>query len=94
MKVGKPGILWVSLLSLSLIFASCNRMEKDAEKAAKLTDKSIEQLHELKLQESEKSYKEAQEIIRTYEEKGKSDEFLPKYQKYRDEGKRSHSDES
>lgn len=94
MRFEKSGVMCASLLSVILLFTGCNRMEKDAKKAAKLTDKSIEQMHELKLQESEKSYKEAQKIIQKYEQKGKSEKFLPKYRKYRDDGKRLHTGES
>ncbi len=78
---------WIAAMSLLIVFASCNRMEKDAKKAAKLTNKSIEQTHDLKLQDAEKTYRKAQEIIQKYEEKGKSDKFRPLYQRYRDEGK-------
>jgi hypothetical protein len=62
-------------------------MDGDAKKAAQLTNQSIEEMTTLKLDEAQISYKKAQDIIRKYEEKGKADEFMPLYRKYRDEGK-------
>jgi hypothetical protein len=44
----------------------------------------------LKLDKAQISYRKAQDIIRKYEEKGKADEFMPLYRKYRDEGKYIH----
>jgi len=63
---------------------SCNSMSKDARKAAKLTNESIRQMHELKLDEAEKSFKKAQKIIQKYNEKGKLEVFLLEYRQYRD----------
>ncbi len=59
-------------------------MKKDAQKAAKLTNESIRQTHELKFKEAEKTFNKAQEIIQKYNEKGKSEDFLREYRRYRD----------
>lgn len=67
---------------------SCNSMSKDARKAAKLTNESIRQMHELKLKEAEKTFNKAHEIIQKYEENRKSEEFFREYQRYRDNERR------
>ncbi len=63
-------------------------MSKDARKAAKLTNESIRQMHELKLKEAEKTFNKAHEIIQKYEENRKSEEFFREYQRYRDNERR------
>jgi hypothetical protein len=65
-------------------------MDSDAKKAAQLANQSIEEMATLKLDKAQISYRKAQDIIRKYEEKGKADEFMPLYRKYRDEGKYIH----
>lgn len=80
-------------LSIAVIFiflVSCNSMDSDAKKAAQLANQSIEEMATLKLDKAQISYRKAQDIIRKYEEKGKADEFMPLYRKYRDEGKYIH----
>lgn len=80
-------IKYLFLILTAFISLSCNRMEKDARKAAELTNKSIEYLQELDMKKSQETYKKSQEIINKYDEKGKSADFLPLYKKYRDEEK-------
>ena len=46
-----------------LVTMSCNSVESDAEKAASLINKSIEQSQHLKFENAEKNYLKAQEII-------------------------------
>jgi hypothetical protein len=72
---------------------SCNSMSKDARKAAKFTNESIRQMHELKFDEAEKSFNKAQKIIRKYNENGKFEDFLPEYRRYRDKERRRVSEE-
>lgn len=81
------------LLSFCLLTTSCNRVDADAKKAAKLTNRSVEQTTKLQLEKAEKSYKEAREIIRKYNDHKKSEEFAERYRKYRDEGKTAHKEE-
>lgn len=75
------------LIITAFMSLSCNRMDKDAQKAANLTNKSIEYLQDLDMKKSQEAFKKSQEIINKYEEKGKSADFLPLYKKYRDEDK-------
>lgn len=78
------GFLYISLF---LLFISCGGVNADAKKAAKLTNSSIEKTNQLKLEEAEKDYKKAREIIEKYDKHDKSAKFLELYQKYRDENK-------
>ncbi len=73
------------ILSLIILFSvSCNSMKSDAKKAASLINKSIEQTHELKLDKAEKTYLKAQEIINTYKETDKVEEFYELFVTFRD----------
>lgn len=80
----------VIIVMLAALFAACNSMDKDAKKAAQLTNQSIEEMTKLDLTEAQTSYRKAQNIISKYNEKGKANEFLPLYRKYRDQGKYIH----
>ena len=73
------------LLFVLLVFlVSCNKVNSDAKKAAKLTNKSIEKTHQLKLKEAEELYLKSKDIIEKYESHKKSEKFFDLYQKYRD----------
>lgn len=73
------------VLTLFVLMAfSCNSMKSDAKKAASLVNKSIEQTHALKFDKAEKSYLKAQEIINTYNEKNKAEEFYELFITFRD----------
>ncbi len=61
---------------------SCSSLDSDAKKAADLSKKSIEYTTEMKFDKAEKSYKEAQEYFRKYEEKGQLKEFTKLYNEY------------
>lgn len=76
------------LIFSGVISSSCNRMDCDAEKAAKFTNRSIQKMDELKFRESEELYKKSQDIIRKYMESEKAVEFDERYRTYRDSGKR------
>ena len=67
-----------------LLLVSCNSMKSDAKKAASLINKSIEQTHALKLDDAEKTYLKAQDIINSYKEKDKSEEFYELFVAFRD----------
>ncbi len=73
---------FISLIVLLLV--SCNSMKSDAKKAASLINKSIEQTHALKLDDAEKTYLKAQDIINSYKEKDKSEEFYELFVAFRD----------
>ena len=62
----------------------CNSIESDAKKAASLINKSIEQTHNLQLEEAEKNYLKAKEIINKYVEKNKTAEFYEHFASHRD----------
>ena len=68
------------VLSLAM---SCSSIESDAKKAASLINKSIEQTHNLQLEEAEKNYLKAKEIINKYVEKNKTTEFYEHFANYR-----------
>ncbi len=74
----------VSLLSiiLLLIFVSCSSLDSDAKKAAELNLKSLEYTRKQDLQQAEKLYIEAQEIIAKYKNTENSKEFYTSYNKY------------
>jgi outer membrane protein assembly factor BamD (BamD/ComL family) len=80
----------MTIVMFAALLAACNSMDKDAQKAAQLTNQSIEEMTKLNLTEAQTSYRKAQNIIRKYNEKGKADEFMPLYRKYRDQGKYMH----
>ena len=70
-----------------LLFVSCGGMDSDARKAAELINKSIEQTGEMKLDDAQKSYRQAQEIMGKYKDHKQSGEFNKRYREYRDSGK-------
>ena len=76
-----------SLFILCIWMTSCAGIDSDAKKAAKLTNKSIEQTSELKFDEAKASFEKAQQIIHKYEQHKKSAEFQELYKKYRDENR-------
>ena len=78
---------YVFFLGIMVFFVACGGVDSDAKKAADLTNKSIEQMGEMKLKEAQKSYQEAQEIIGKYKEHKKADDFNKRYREYRDKGK-------
>lgn len=80
-------VKFIIIGALLLLLMSCNSLESDAKKAASLVDKSIEQSHDLKFKDAEKTYLEAQEIINKYIEKEKATEFFKHFAKYRDKEK-------
>ena len=79
-----------SILILLVVFmfaVSCDSVNSDAKEAASLTNKSIENTSQLKLEEAEKLYRKSQTIIKKYESHRKWEKFSKLYQQYRDEGK-------
>ena len=88
MNIQISPLTYVLFVCVFCICISCSSMKKDARKAAKLTNESIRQTHELKLKEAEKTFSKAQEIIQKYDKKGKSEEFLREYRRYRDNERR------
>lgn len=79
------GIAFISL-------ASCSKVTSDANKAGKLTNKSIEKTNQLKLKDAEKLYKKSREIIDKYDNHKKSSKFYDVYLEERDKGKIKASD--
>ena len=77
-------IKYVFVSLFVLLMVSCNSMKSDAKKAASLINKSIEHTHALKLDQAEKTYLKAQEIINSYKEKDKAIEFYELFVSYRD----------
>ncbi len=73
---------------LIIFLISCTSLEKDAKKAARLTNSSIEKTGQLKLESAEKDFKKSQEIIEKYSSHKKKEKFYELYIKYRDEGKK------
>lgn len=78
----------LAVTTLFLLAVSCTSIDSDAKKAAKLINKSIEQTHAMKLEDAEKSFLKAQEIINGYNEKGKTEEFFQLFVTYRDKEKK------
>lgn len=77
----------VILLLTTLV--SCGGVNADAKKAAKLTNKSIENTSKLKLEAAEKDFKKSQEIIQKYTTHKKKERFFELYIQYRDKDKKS-----
>lgn len=74
---------------LLLVFLiSCTSVDKDAKKAAKYTNSSIEKTNSLKLDDAEKDYKKSQQIIEKYSSHKKKERFFELYIKYRDKDKK------
>jgi hypothetical protein len=88
MNIRIPLLTYALFAGVFCACVSCNSMKRDARKAAKLTNESIRQTHELKLKEAEKTFNKAQEIIQKYEENRKSEDFFREYQRYRDNERR------
>ncbi len=82
---------YVLIFIAILMVMSCNSLESDAKKAASLVNKSIEQSHNLKFDEAEKTYLKAQDIINKYKEKDKEYEFLKHFADYRDKEKKQNA---
>lgn len=78
---------FITLIACFAILSACGGVDSDAKKAAKLTQKSIEQSAALELGKAEKSYKAAQKIMQKYDDHRKAQKFQELYRKYRDEGK-------
>ncbi len=74
-----------------LVTMSCNSVESDAEKAASLINKSIEQSQHLKFENAEKNYLKAQEIIDKYVGKDNKVEFYEHFANYRDKEKKQNA---
>ena len=83
-KMIRSKIKYVLLSLFIVMIVSCNSMKSDAKKEASLVNKSIEQTHALKLDKAEKSYLKAQEIINTYKDKNKAEEFYELFIAFRD----------
>lgn len=79
--------LYIPLFASLLFLASCSSPKKDARKAAKWTNKSIEQMCNMEIEESTVSFQKAQKIIRKYENKKSASRFYEYYREYRDKGK-------
>jgi hypothetical protein len=72
-------------ISLIILFSACSSVDSDAQKAAQLNKESIEYVKEGDLQEAERAYKEAQEILSRYKGTEKYEEFQTAYNTYRHE---------
>lgn len=62
-----------------LMLTACSSLEKDAKKAAKLSTESLNYLSNGDLKNSEKTYKESQEIMKKYRNTDQFTEFLTIY---------------
>ncbi|MDR1517322.1 MAG: hypothetical protein LBS52_04370 [Dysgonamonadaceae bacterium] len=78
---------WLSSGLMALFLVSCGGIDSDAKKAAELTNKSIEQTQEMKLDDAQKSYRQAHKIIEKYKNHQKSEKFNKRYREYRDKDK-------
>ncbi|HMM04293.1 hypothetical protein [Dysgonomonas sp.] len=72
----------LTFISLAILFIACSSVDSDARKAAQLNKESIEYVKEGDLQEAERAYKEAQEILSRYKGTEKYDEFQVAYNNY------------
>ncbi|MBK5721060.1 hypothetical protein JGH11_09285 [Dysgonomonas sp. Marseille-P4677] len=70
-------ILNIILVAISL--SACSSLESDAKKAAELEKKSIEYIKEGDLEEAERVFKEAKEIITQYKGTEKYERFYEVY---------------
>ena len=76
------------LISLSvvawmlLLFISCASVDRDAREAARLNKESMEYAKEGDLEEAERAYKDAQQIISDYKDTEYNEEFHAAYNKY------------
>lgn len=84
-------IRYIAVAAMMLLVVSCNSTKSDAKKAAALINKSIKQTHALKLDEAEKSYLKAQEIIDKYKEEEKVAEFYEHFVVYRDKERKQNT---
>ena len=81
-----------SIIAIALFASmSCSSISSDAKKAASLINKSIKQTHALKLDDAEKTYQKAQQIIDKYKEEEKSEKFLKLFAEYRDKEKKQNA---
>lgn len=87
MKINRNIRICLFLLTMSVFTAACSKVKSDAQKAAKLANRSIEKTHQLKMDDAEKLYMKSQKIIEKYESHKKKEKFLELYQKYRDKNK-------
>lgn len=62
-----------------LMLTACSSLEKDAKKAAELSTESLNYLSNGDLKNSEKTYKESQEIMKKYRNTDQFTEFLTIY---------------
>lgn len=79
------------MIIIMLFLISCNSTKSDAKKAALLINKSIEQTHALKLEDAEKTYLKAQEIIDKYREKDRNEEFFEYFAVFRDKERKQNA---
>lgn len=84
----KKNINKIATLFLLVFLISCTSVDKDAKKAAKLTNSSIEKTVQLKLEDAEKDFKKSQKIINKYSNHKKKEQFYELYIKYRDKDKK------
>jgi outer membrane protein assembly factor BamD (BamD/ComL family) len=72
----------LTFIFLVILFTACSSVDSDARKAAQLNKESIEYVKEGDLEEAERAYKEAQEILSRYKGTEKYDEFQTAYNTY------------
>lgn len=77
-KLAHLCIIFLSLTWLN----SCNTLDSDAEKAAKLNLESLECIKKADLYRADELYKESQKIISLYKDTDKFQEFYTAYNKY------------
>lgn len=76
-------LVYLYIILFSLIpFSSCNSLDSDAEKAAKLNIESMEYTKKADLQRAEELYNESQRIIALYKDTDKFKEFYTAYNSY------------
>lgn len=77
----KSAYLYSTLL-LTILLGGCNSLDSDAKKAARLNHESIEYIKAADLQKAEELYKESRNIIASYKDTDKFEEFYTAYNSY------------
>ncbi|GAB6119484.1 outer membrane protein assembly factor BamD [Dysgonomonas termitidis] len=72
----------LTFISFIILFTACSSVDSDAKKAAQLNKESIGYVKEGDLEEAERAYKEAQEILSRYKGTEKYEEFQSAYNTY------------
>ena len=89
--MNKVSFKYIVIATMMFLLVGCNSTKSDAKKAASLINKSIEQTHLLKLDQAEKSFLKAHEIIDKYKENDKTEEFYEHFVVYRDKERKKNT---